>query len=149
MINFGVIGRNFITDWILEAAKEFKELNFYGVCSRTIQNAEEYAKAHGAYKAYSSIAEMCNDKNLDMVYIATPNIFHEEQSIALLNSKKHVLCEKPVTLSYKSLSRILNAAEKNNCFFMEAIDVYKRQQKYPPFSPSTLSSITKPRPSSV
>lgn len=121
MINFAVIGRNFITDWFLEAAKEFRELNFYGVCSRNLENAEAYSKAHGADKAYSSVHEMCEDKDLDMVYIASPNKFHEEQSVALLNSKKHVLCEKPVTLSSESFSKILDAAEKNNRVFMEAM----------------------------
>lgn len=121
MINFAVIGRNFITDWFLEAAKEFDELHFYGVYSRKIEHAKEYAAAKGAKTVYSSIADMCKDEKLDMVYIASPNIFHEVQAISLLKAKKHVLCEKPVTLSSESLSKILDAADKNKCIFMEAM----------------------------
>lgn len=121
MIKFAVIGRNFIVDRFLEAAKEFPELVFYGVYSRSSKTASEYAKEHGAGKIYTSLDEMCRDEQLDMVYIASPNLFHEEQSITLLNAKKHVLCEKPATLSYESLIRILDTAKKNGRVFMEAM----------------------------
>lgn len=121
MINFAVIGRNFITDWFLEAAAEFPELVFRGVYSRTPETAAEYAALKGAEKTYSSIDEMCCDNALDMVYIASPNICHEEQAVKILNAKKHVLCEKPATISYASLSHILDAASNNNKVFMEAM----------------------------
>lgn len=121
MINFAVIGRNFIVDWFLEAASEFPELCFHGVYSRNPKNAQEYATLKGAKRIYTSLDELCLDSELDMVYIASPNIYHEEQSIKLLNAKKHVLCEKPATISYESLSKILEAANKNNKVFMEAM----------------------------
>jgi len=121
MINFAVIGRNFIVDWFLAAASEFSELRFLGVYSRTPEAALEFANKNNAEKIYNTIDEMCNDPELDMVYIASPNICHEEQALKLLSAQKHVFCEKPSTLSYKSLKKMLAAAEENNCVFMEGL----------------------------
>ena len=50
MISFAVIGRNFITDWFLEAAAEADELYFKGVYSRSAENAAEYAKRKGVFE---------------------------------------------------------------------------------------------------
>lgn len=121
MIKFAVIGRNFIVDWFLEAASEFPEFFFRGVYSRAKETAAEYAALKGAERIYTSINELCKDDELDMVYIASPNICHEEQAIALLNAKKHVLCEKPAAISAEGLSRMLETAEKNGRVFMEAM----------------------------
>lgn len=121
MISFAVIGRNFITDWFLDAAAEADELFFKGVYSRSTENAAEYANRKGAERIYKSIDEMCEDKSLDMVYIASPNLFHEEQAVRLLNAGKHVFCEKPAALSHGGLMNMLNAAEENGCIFMEGM----------------------------
>ena len=121
MLKFAVIGRNFIVDWFLSAASEFPELKLHGVYSRTKETALEYAEKNGAEVTYTTIDEICADKEVDMVYIASPNLFHEEQAIAILNAKKHVFCEKPVTLSASGLDKILETAKQNNCVFMEGM----------------------------
>lgn len=61
---------------------------------------------------YSSFDEILNDKNVDIVVCATPNDSHEEICIKALNAGKHVICEKPVTLSVESLDRMVAEAEK-------------------------------------
>ena len=68
-------------------------------------------------KVYSSCEEIFADKTVDIVVVATPNDIHEELSVKALNSGKHVVCEKPVTLSVESFDRIVDAAKKNNRIF--------------------------------
>lgn len=66
---------------------------------------------------YSSLDELLNDKELDIVTIATPNNFHKELSISCLRAGKNVVCEKPVTLNSSELEEIIRVAEETGKVF--------------------------------
>ncbi len=74
------------------------------------------AKEDG-YVVYNSVDELLNDKEIDIVLVATTNETHKDLSIKALNSGKHVLCEKPVTMSSEELLEIMAVAEKTGCIF--------------------------------
>ncbi len=76
----------------------------------------EKAAADGV-KVYNTREELLADPTIDMVTIATPNDVHEEIAIAALEAGKHVISEKPVTLSMESLERMIAAAEKAGKIF--------------------------------
>lgn len=93
----------------------------FAVASRSLEKAEEFKKLYGFKKAYGSYDELINDKDIDAIYIATPNTFHKELSIKCLNAGKAVLCEKPVSMNLKEIEEVIECARKNNKFFMEAM----------------------------
>ncbi len=68
-------------------------------------------------KAYESLDALLADPSIDMVTIATPNDVHEEIAVAALRAGKHVICEKPVTLSPESLERIIAVANEEGKLF--------------------------------
>ena len=74
------------------------------------------AESRGIH-AYASLEELLADESVELVTVATPNDVHEEIVVALLNAKKNVICEKPVTLSMDSLERMIAAAEVNGVRF--------------------------------
>ncbi len=121
MKKFAVIGRNFVVDWFISATKQFSSLSFEAVYSRNYETGKEYADKYGVKKVYTDICSLANDEEIDFVYIASPNIFHKNQAIALLNAKKHIICEKPAVLSQKDMEEVTECAKKNDCVFMEAI----------------------------
>lgn len=121
MVNFAVIGTNFITDRLLSAANKCADFRLYGVYSRTDSRAKEYAARYGASKTYTTLEELAADKNVDAVYIASPTFLHAAQSVQMLNAGKHVLCEKPVASNSRELKEMLAAAEKNNKVLLEAM----------------------------
>ena len=121
MINFAVIGTNFITDRLLKAAEHCAGFQLYGVYSRTAQRAKEYAVRYGAPKTYTTLEELAADENVDAVYIASPTFLHASQSLQMLNSGKHVLCEKPIASNTSELKKMLEAAQKNNKVLLEAM----------------------------
>ena len=45
-IRFGVVGTNFITDWVIAGAREDVRFELAAVCSRTKERAEEFAAKH-------------------------------------------------------------------------------------------------------
>jgi scyllo-inositol 2-dehydrogenase (NADP+) len=70
----------------------------------------ELAAAAGL-KTYESFAAVLADEAVDVVLVATPNDVHKELSIQALEAGKHVICEKPVTLTSADLLDILKAAQ--------------------------------------
>lgn len=69
--------------------------------------AEEYG-----LKAYSSRDELLSDEEIDIVLVATTNEAHMENCIAALEAGKHVICEKPATLSCDELEKVVETAER-------------------------------------
>jgi len=51
----------------------------------------------------------------------TPHTYHYENALDAIKAKKHVLCEKPVTLNAAELRSLLDAAKEQGVFFMEAL----------------------------
>ena len=52
-------------------------------------------------------------KDLDFVYIATPNMLHEKYILKSIKSGFNVICEKPFITRKKNLFKILNLSKKN------------------------------------
>ncbi|MCL2508715.1 MAG: Gfo/Idh/MocA family oxidoreductase [Oscillospiraceae bacterium] len=120
-LTFAVIGRNFVADWLIEASRAVNGIRLRGVYSRKEETGRAFADKHGADRVYTSLDALCRDPDIDFVYVASPNVCHEEQSVKLLSFGKHVLCEKPAAASVESLNRILSAAERSGTVFMEAM----------------------------
>lgn len=63
--------------------------------------------------------ELLSSPLIDLVYISLPNHLHEEWSIRALESGKHLICEKPLSISLASSLRIIEAAKNNNRLIYE------------------------------
>lgn len=74
--------------------------------------AEEMAQKYGG-KAYTSAEEMLSDPNIDAVSVCVANFAHCEMTLKALNSGKHVLCEKPMAISWAECQAMVDAANRN------------------------------------
>jgi len=123
-MNFVIVGTNFICDTFLQGALSTKAFNFYGLCSRSNNSAQDFLAKYQSHplstKIFNSIDEVCADKNVDAVYIASPNSLHAQQAIQCLNAKRHVLGEKPSAANNAQLQQMITVAKQNNCLYMEA-----------------------------
>ena len=120
-IRFGVVGTNFITDWVIAGAREDDRFELAAVCSRTKERAEEFAAKHNIPHIFTSLEEMAASDKLDAIYIASPNYAHAEQSILCMNHGKHVLCEKPMAANAHEARRMVECSRKNGVTLMEAM----------------------------
>ncbi len=75
---------------------------------------ESFAAQNGEVRRFDSVEEMCQSRDVDAVWIATPNEFHAAHTVAAAEHGKHVICEKPMALSLEECDRMIGAAEKNN-----------------------------------
>lgn len=120
-MNFAIIGTNFISDWFMTAGKHCEKLHVQAVYSRTMEKGRAFADKYGISDCYDSLEALAAAKNVEAVYVASPNAFHAPQSIQMLKAGKHVLCEKSIASNEKELQAMLAAAEENQVIVMEAM----------------------------
>jgi scyllo-inositol 2-dehydrogenase (NADP+) len=120
-LKFGVIGTNWITESFITAASDVEGFTLSAVYSRTEEKAKEFAERNGAEYTFTDLEEMAASDTIDAVYIASPNSFHAEHAITLMNHGKHVICEKPMASNVKEMESMIAAAKENNVLLMEAM----------------------------
>jgi len=120
-VRFGLIGTNFVTDWIIEAMREDSRVSIEAVYSRTQEQADAFAAKHSIPHRFTSLAEMASSDLIDAVYIASPNSCHAPQSILFMDCGKHVLCEKPLASNSREVKEMIAAARRNGVVLMEAL----------------------------
>ena len=74
---------------------------------------ERFHQDHPAAETYSSAEDLCGSPSVDLVYIATPNRFHSEHAQMALEGKKHVLIEKPMTITLEDADAMIDLAERS------------------------------------
>jgi predicted dehydrogenase len=120
-IRFGVVGTNFITDWIITGGREDERFEPVAVCSRSEQTARAYAEKQHIPHTFTSLEEMAASPLIDAVYIATPNAFHAQQSILCMQHGKHVLCEKAFASNAREVRLMIETARQQGVVLMEAM----------------------------
>ena len=98
-IRWGILGTGRIARKFCDTLKELEQAQLYAVGSRTTEKAEDFGSAYGIAHCYGSYRELVLDKNVDIIYVATPIACHYENVKLCLNAGKHVLCEKAFTQS--------------------------------------------------
>lgn len=94
---------------------------FAAVASRDGRRAAEFAEQYGAAKSYGSYQELFADPDVDIVYVGTPHTEHLANASDAMRAGKHVLCEKPLTVTpdeSRALADIQKATER---YLMEAM----------------------------
>ena len=120
MLKYSVIGTSWITNSFIKGAELVENLMLDGVYSRNAEKGKEFAKTTGAERVFESFDALLHS-DTDLVYVASPNSCHYEQCKALLENKKHVICEKPITITLSQFEELSELADKNNCVYFEAI----------------------------
>ncbi|MCE5189830.1 MAG: Gfo/Idh/MocA family oxidoreductase [Eubacteriales bacterium] len=120
-IRIGVVGTNFVSDWICEAAAFTENCEIAAVCSRDEERGAAFAKKHGIAAYFYEEEAFLSSPDLDAVYLASPNVAHYRQTLLALGYGKHVLCEKPLALNAAQAERMMEAARDRGRVLLEAI----------------------------
>ncbi|OEY72401.1 Gfo/Idh/MocA family protein [Salegentibacter salarius] len=120
-IKWGILGLGKIAGKFATGLKDVEGAELYAVASRSKSKAVDFVKEYSATKSFSSYEAMLKDDELDVVYIATPHVFHHQQTLLCLDHKKAVLCEKPFAINKKQVEEMIAKAKKEKVFIMEAM----------------------------
>lgn len=96
----------------------------YAVANRTYSKAIEFAQEYNIEKVYENIEYVFSDDKVDIIYLSTPHNTHIDYIMQALNSGKHVLCEKAITLNSSQLLSAIDLAYKNRLILAEAMTLY-------------------------
>jgi predicted dehydrogenase len=77
------------------------------IASRNAAKAREAALTLGIPTAYGSYEELLADPNIDAIYNPVPNQLHVEWTVKAAEAGKHVLCEKPLSLTVAQAESLL------------------------------------------
>lgn len=117
MFRWGIMGGGFISSQFAKGLEAVSDMTVEVLASKSGKN--DYGIQ--ADKYVNSYEELLADKNVDAVYVGTIHPQHFACVKSCLEAGKPVLCEKPVTMNARELEELLELAEKNNTFFMEAM----------------------------
>lgn len=121
MFKVGIIGAGWIAEKMAAALALLDDYCVYAIASRSIDKAKSFAERWGVEKAYGSYEEMVADKDVDLVYIATPHSHHFPHAMLAVNAGKPVLVEKAFTANAAQAEELIAAARAKGLFITEAI----------------------------
>lgn len=119
IIRVGIVGCGRITGRFVNESKFVSGLDVIAVYGRDKKKASEFATKYEISGAYSDYGHMLS--TVDAVYIAVSHHVHYEFAKKALLQGKHVLCEKPLTLTQEQATELYQLATEHGCVLMEAI----------------------------
>ncbi len=118
ILGLGNIARKFAMDLSLVPGAEL-----VAVASRNVEKAKDFAGSIPQNPQYQlgSYEELFENREVEVIYIATPHHAHKKWAIEAMKHGKHVLCEKPMGINKKEVAEMIDCAQKNNVFLMEGL----------------------------
>lgn len=119
-MRWGLLAAGHIAEEFVASARVAASADIVAVASRDLTKAKAFARRHGIVRAHGSYAALLADPEVDVVYISTPHSSHAEWAVRAAEAGKHVLCEKPLTVTAAEAQTVIDAAARHDVFCMEA-----------------------------
>ena len=119
-LRWGILGTGFIADL---QVRDLVDNGFavQAVGSRSLETSQAFASRFGIPTAHGSYEDLAADPDVDVVYVATPHVFHHENALLALNAGKHVLVEKAFTINARQAQEIVDLAAGKGLVALEAM----------------------------
>ncbi len=120
-IHWGILGTGYASQQFAQGLRNLPNAKLLAIGSRKPETAKAFAHQFQVPRTYHSYEDLVNDKDLDIIYIATPNSLHKAHCLLCLEANKAVLCEKPFTLNAHEARKVITLAQQKKLFCMEAM----------------------------
>lgn len=119
IVRIGVVGAGRIANRFITESKFVSGVDVCGVLTSRKESAEAFAKKHELEFFTTDYADLLS--RCDAVYVASPHTTHFDYAKRALLAGKHVLCEKPMTLSGAEARELYALADEKKLVLLEAI----------------------------
>jgi predicted dehydrogenase len=119
-LNWGIIATGGIARAFASGVAHSKLGHLAAVGSRSMDSAEKFAREFGVDRAHGSYEALLADPEIQAVYVATPHPQHAEWIIKAARAGKHVLCEKPLSLTHAEAAAAAEVCRAEKVLLMEA-----------------------------
>ncbi|MFD2166992.1 Gfo/Idh/MocA family protein [Thalassotalea euphylliae] len=123
-LNWGIVSTGRIAEQFVSDMPLVNNGKVLAVAARKKSDAQAFADMHDIERAYGRYDDLFADKDIDVVYIATPHTLHFQHAHAAIMAGKHVLCEKPFTVSSEQCRQLTTLAKTRGVYIMEAMWTY-------------------------
>jgi predicted dehydrogenase len=120
LLNWGIVATGGIARAFAAGVAHSKLGRVVAAASRSQANADKFTREFRIPRAFGSYEALLADPEVEAVYIATPHPQHVEWIIKAANAGKHVLCEKPISLTHAEALPAVEACRRANVLLMEA-----------------------------
>src|SRR3954468_9439208 len=100
-IRWGILGAGRIAHKFAADLKLVQDAELIAVGSRSQQTADEFGREFGLKYCHDSYESLAQNSEVDVIYIATPHVYHHQNTLLCLQYKKAVLCEKPFAMNIR------------------------------------------------
>ncbi|THG31639.1 Gfo/Idh/MocA family protein [Naasia lichenicola] len=121
VVRWAIVGTGGIARRTLGDLRLTENAEVVAVCSRKQETADAFAAETGIGRAYGDFDALLGDDDVDALYIGIPHGKHFEYAQRALRAGKHVLCEKPLTMTADEARELQALARENGVFLMEAM----------------------------
>jgi predicted dehydrogenase len=128
-VRWGVLGvARIATTKVIPAMQKGEWSEVMAIASRDPGKAEGAARALGIPKAYGSYEELLQDPDVEAIYNPLPNHLHVPWTLRAAEAGKHVLCEKPLSLTVEEAKTLLAVRDRSGVKMGEAFMVRTHPQ---------------------
>ncbi|MGA1149958.1 MAG: Gfo/Idh/MocA family protein [Flavobacteriaceae bacterium] len=115
ILKVAIMGLGSYANRVAKAMETCTRAKLVGVISGTPSKIEEWKNRYDLPEkncySYENYSEIESNKDIDAVYIITPNGLHCEQTLKVARAGKHVICEKPMAVNSKEARQMVDACE--------------------------------------
>ena len=128
-IRWGVLSTALIgTKQVIPAMQQCRYAEVTAIASRDLTKAQAAAEELGIAKAYGSYEELLADPEIDAIYNPLPNQMHVPWTAKAAEAGKHVLCEKPLSLTVAEAEMLLDVRRRTGVRIAEAFMIRSHPQ---------------------
>lgn len=122
-MKLAILGAGMIVNDFLHMVKDIPEIELKALLSsvRSLEKNTKLIEEHHIDAVYTQLDDLLNQSDIDTVYVALPNHLHFDYCKKALEAGKHVICEKPFTLTLKELEELEALALEKDLVLIEAI----------------------------
>lgn len=128
MVNIGIIGTGVGIRTYLNTFKKMDNANVIAISGSSKERAEEFAKEHQIKMACENYKELIDLKDIDMVCVTAPNKYHFEYAKYCIEAGKHMILEKPATLTINETMELKRLIQNSN-----KINIINHQLRFNPY----------------
>jgi predicted dehydrogenase len=115
-LGFAICGLGNLSEHqIAPALQKTEYCRLSGVITDSPEKAQQWQSKYGIPASncytYDTMDRMAHNRDIDAVYIVTPNAQHAEQTLKAAAAGKHVLCEKPMEVSVEKCQQMIAACK--------------------------------------